>query len=144
MRHSETTVPKPSAYGPSGRRRGPLSRRIGRAMSIPVTAALMAFAAASPAASNEPAVNNADALDGAQAVLLCNSRSAIIADLKDGYAEQPTALGVTSAGTVMELWTAPGGNTWTLVVTMTNGDSCIVGAGDGWTDIQKEAKGEVL
>ena len=112
-------------------------------MGVPVVAAPLSLGAALPAAADSPAVSGASE-DGAQAVLVCNTRAAIIADLKDGYSEQPTALGVTSAGTVMELWTAPGGNTWTLVVTMTNGDSCVVGAGDGWTDIQKEAKGEVL
>lgn len=120
-----------------------LTARIASAISVPLAAVLLTVGAAAPAAANEPSVNNA-VPQGTEAILVCNSRAAIIADLKDGYSEQPTALGVTSAGTVMELWTAPGGNTWTLVVTMTNGDSCVVGAGDGWTTIQKEAKGEVL
>ena len=80
----------------------------------------------------------------AEAILTCDSRATIIADLKNGYSEQPIALGVTSAGTVMELWTAADGDTWTLVVTLGNGDSCVVGAGDGWTNLQKTANGKIL
>ena len=99
---------------------------------------LLGTASMSPANADEAA--NAIAED----ILYCDSRPTVIADLKKGYAEEPTALGVTTAGTVMELWTSTNGKTWTLIVTLTNGRSCVVGAGDDWTSIQKTARGKIL
>lgn len=76
--------------------------------------------------------------------ITCSSRADMIKDLKGGYSEQPVALGVTSAGTVMELWKATGGETWTIVVTLPSGESCVVGAGHDWVPIKQEAsKGEL-
>lgn len=120
-----------------------LAARMAGALSVPLTAALLLVGAAVPAAANEPSVDN-PMPEGPEAILTCNTRAAITGDLQNGYAEQPIALGVTSAGTVMELWTTANGNTWTLIVTMSNGDSCVVGAGDDWTTIQKTAAGKDL
>ena len=75
--------------------------------------------------------------------ITCNTRAEIIKDLNGGYSETPVALGVTSAGTVMELWQAPGGVTWTIVVTLPDGSSCVIGAGNDWVPIKQTArKGE--
>lgn len=93
-------------------------------------------------------LSQADAGDAANSlaktILDCDSRPAVIADLEKGYSEKPAAMGVTTVGTVMELWTSANGDTWTLIVTLTNGRSCVVGAGDNWTRIQKTAKGKIL
>ena len=75
--------------------------------------------------------------------ITCNSRAEIVKDLNGGYSETPVALGVTSAGTVMELWQAPGGVTWTIVVTLPDGSSCVIGAGNDWVPIKQTVrKGE--
>jgi hypothetical protein len=88
-------------------------------------------------AENAPVETQAEAIT-------CDARAEIVKDLKGGYSETPVALGVTSAGTVMELWQAPGGATWTIVVTLPNGDACVVGAGNDWMPIQQQAsKGKV-
>ncbi len=73
----------------------------------------------------------------------CGDRAAIAADLQQSHDENPAALGVTSAGTVMELWTARDGETWTLIVTLPDGSSCVVGAGQDWMAVQRTAKGKV-
>ncbi len=51
------------------------------------------------------------------------------------YAERPTAMGLASNGGVLELFTAAGGATWTLVLTMPNGSSRLIAAGEGWVDL---------
>ena len=43
----------------------------------------------------------------------------------------------------MELWTARDGETWTLIVTLPDGNSCVVGAGQDWMTMQKTAKGKL-
>lgn len=110
--------------------------------SVAYAAALLILAWASPGHAGDTLGMRVEA--SAEALLMCDSRTKIIADLKQGYAEQPIALGVTSAGTVMELWTAAEGNTWTLIVTLNDGNSCVVGAGDSWTNIGETAAGLVL
>lgn len=114
------------------------TRRIASAVSLSIAAALLLGATTSSGAANDTVNKNAEA------ILTCDMREAIISDLKNGYSEQPVALGVTSAGTVMELWTAANGDTWTLMVTLTDGNSCVIGAGDSWTTIQRTAIGKIL
>jgi len=73
----------------------------------------------------------------------CGQRAEIAADLKQTHDETPIAIGVTSVGTVMELWTARDGETWTLIVTLPDGNSCVVGAGQDWMSVQRAAKGKL-
>jgi len=68
----------------------------------------------------------------AQDSVPCKDRSALTEELKTDHAEKPIGLGVTNAGTVIELWNSPDGATWTLLLTMPNGTSCIVSAGNAW------------
>jgi len=51
--------------------------------------------------------------------------------LADQYQEQRTGLGVTNGNAVMQLFTSAGGS-WTLVLTLPGGLSCIAGAGENW------------
>jgi len=48
------------------------------------------------------------------------------------YQERRVAVGVTSAGGLVEVLTSADGGTWTILVTAPNGQSCIVSAGEGW------------
>ena len=60
-------------------------------------------------------------------------RDEVVQKLGAEYGEQPAALGLASNGGVMELFAAPDGATWTLVITMPNGSSRLIAAGEGWT-----------
>ena len=64
--------------------------------------------------------------------MTCNTRDVLTAELKAEFAETPMGLGMTAAGTVLELWKSRGGDTWTLLLTMPDGKSCIVGSGKHW------------
>ena len=58
----------------------------------------------------------------------------IIARLHTGYQEFMSALGLSTTGGVMELYTSKEG-TWTLILTQPNGMSCLIAVGEGWQDI---------
>jgi hypothetical protein len=63
---------------------------------------------------------------------LCLAHADITAKLSEQYAEKPISLGIANNGGVLEVLSAPKGKTWTIILTMTNGQSCMIAAGDGW------------
>ena len=79
----------------------------------------------------------------AQERMNCNTREYMADALTTEYAEQPAGLGVTNDGTVVELWQGGGGSSWTLLLSMPNGNSCIVGAGNDWIQLETAKKGDV-
>ncbi len=64
---------------------------------------------------------------------VCLPRPAVIAQLAHGYGETVTARGLTNAGTVLELLT--GDRTWSIIVTLPDGTSCLIAAGWGWETV---------
>jgi hypothetical protein len=70
---------------------------------------------------------------------LCANRDLILRQLANKYEEAPIAIGVTSAGGIMELLTSEKGRTWTLIVTRPNGLACLFAAGEGWEPLQRPA-----
>ena len=62
----------------------------------------------------------------------CSPRNDVIGHLAKKYGEAPAALGVTNKGGLVEVLTTGDGNTWTIIVSMPSGTSCMVAAGEGW------------
>lgn len=62
----------------------------------------------------------------------CAARAAVIEYLSDSYQEAPVAMGMTNGGEVLEILTSANGATWTILVTSSDGRTCMVAAGDGW------------
>ena len=62
----------------------------------------------------------------------CVPRDVLTTKLQADFSELPSGVGVTSAGTLLELWKAKGGETWTVVLSLPDGNSCIVGSGNDW------------
>ena len=71
-------------------------------------------------------------------------RAEVVEKLGAKYGEQPTAMGLASNGGIIELFTSPLGATWTLVLTMPNGSSRLVAAGEGWVDVPIKINGKPL
>ena len=67
----------------------------------------------------------------AMAQPICGDRGELVSCLEKGYGEFPTALGLDSNGSVVELFTSAK-DTWSLLVTRPDGFSCLVAAGDAW------------
>ena len=53
--------------------------------------------------------------------------------------ERRTELGVTNGNAVMQLFTSAKGS-WTLVLTLPGGPSCIVGAGENWQRLKPKPR----
>lgn len=69
----------------------------------------------------------------------CLARPALVAELAARYGEAPTAVGLTSHGTALEVFkTRPGdtADTFTLIETRPNGISCILIGGTSWEAVQ--------
>ena len=71
----------------------------------------------------------------AQAAPACAPHAEALALLQNKYQERRIAIGVTTAGGLVEVLASADGATWTILVTAPNGRSCIVSAGEGWTAI---------
>ena len=67
---------------------------------------------------------------GAQS--LCGQRAEMLNGLDGTYTEAPSAMGLSTNGGVVEILTSPGGETWTIIITLPNGMSCLIAAGENW------------
>lgn len=66
--------------------------------------------------------------------LACGKRDDMVKSLYSQYREQPRAIGLAGQTAVIEVFTSKTGS-WTILLTSTDGASCIVSAGESWEDI---------
>jgi len=66
-----------------------------------------------------------------QAQMVCGERVEIVNALQAGHQEQKTAAGLSGNGGLVELFTGNGGS-WTLLLTLPGGPTCLLGAGEAW------------
>ena len=69
----------------------------------------------------------------------CGKRDSLLGTLAQSYQEKPTALGLSQDGSLVELLTSADGATWTILVTLPNGTSCIATAGQDWQPLISSA-----
>lgn len=68
----------------------------------------------------------------------CGDRTKIIEILKKNYKEVPVALGISQKNTeAFEIFASEEGS-WTVMMTRTNGQTCIMAAGHSWRDLPKQ------
>ena len=82
----------------------------------------------------------ATAVSEASAQLACGKRDEVLQHLSDKYQEAPVSLGLSSNGGILEVLTAPTGSSWTILITMPNGVSCMVAAGENWQTVSQAAQ----
>ncbi len=71
----------------------------------------------------------------------CNKRDVVLKHLASKYSEQPVALGIANNGGVIEVLTNGNGSTWTIIVTLPDGMSCLLAAGENWESLSKTVLG---
>lgn len=71
----------------------------------------------------------------ASAAQVCGDRAKMVAHLGKGYRELPAGIGLTAGGAVIELFTAETGS-WTILMTMPGGRTCVTSIGEGWERTQ--------
>ena len=62
---------------------------------------------------------------------VCGKRDDIISRLENGYQEFNSAMGMSTNGGLVELYTSEDG-TWTLMLSQPDGVSCLIAAGQNW------------
>ncbi len=68
----------------------------------------------------------------AEAAPTCDKRPVVMRQLEDKYDEKPVAIGIANNGSMVEVLTTSDGRTWTIVITLPNGTTCLVAAGEDW------------
>ena len=71
---------------------------------------------------------------------MCGERAAIIDQLKTKYQETRQAVGLIATNGAAELYVSEKG-TWTMLVTLASGKSCIIAAGHSWDSSPTLAQG---
>src|SRR5262245_32848661 len=69
----------------------------------------------------------------------CGPRTEVRSQLAQKYSEAPAAIGLASAGALIEVLTSDDGSTWTILVSRPNGTSCLVAAGEEWHQLNPAA-----
>ena len=77
----------------------------------------------------------------AQSAGIIVDREAVAKELSEKHREKTVGMGLADNGGVLELFTSEGGETWTVLLTMPNGASFVVGTGKAWAGKPVTAKG---
>ncbi len=78
----------------------------------------------------------------ASAEQLCGERTKMMTKLGEKFAETPVAMGLTSAGAVVEVLTSTTGS-WTFLVTYHTGQTCMVASGKSWESLPIKKAGQL-
>jgi hypothetical protein len=73
-----------------------------------------------------------------EARVACNTRDQVVKALGEQFDEVPVANGVTQGGQLMEVFASTQG-TWTLILSLPTGQSCLVANGDEWDNSTGDA-----
>lgn len=76
------------------------------------------------------------------APMACSPRQDVLSQLATKFKETPVAIGLANNGGLLEVLTAGNGETWTIIITMPNGMSCLVAAGEDWQSQERVALDE--
>lgn len=73
--------------------------------------------------------------NAAWAEMVCDDRAAVIKNLHDRWGEEPVGQGESLTGQppILELFATPNGETWTILLSGSDGKSCLFLAGKNWT-----------
>lgn len=65
---------------------------------------------------------------------VCGTRAEVTTKLEATFGELQKGAGIVSDRRVMELWQSTETGSWTLLMTQTDGQTCIIAAGNHWRD----------
>jgi hypothetical protein len=73
----------------------------------------------------------------------CDARDRVLALLADRYGETRRSIGIAGEAAVMELYAADDTGTWTIAITLPDGQMCLMASGSGFEAVTEErpAKG---
>ena len=65
----------------------------------------------------------------------CAERSFVLNELAGKYRETRRTIGLAANNTMMEMFASPDTGTWTLIVTVPDGTTCLVASGNGFESV---------
>jgi len=68
----------------------------------------------------------------------CGQRTTVLNYLSAKYSEKPIAMGIAANGGLIEVLSSLEGTTFTIIVTMPEGETCMVAAGESWENLPLE------
>jgi hypothetical protein len=68
----------------------------------------------------------------------CDTRERLLAFLSDRYGETRQSVGLVGQAAVMELFAAEDTGTWTITMTMPDGQMCLMASGAGYEAVTEE------
>jgi hypothetical protein len=73
----------------------------------------------------------------------CDARDRVLALLSDRYGETRRSVGIAGDAAVMELYAAEDTGTWTITITLPDGQMCLMASGSGYETVTDDlpAKG---
>jgi hypothetical protein len=73
----------------------------------------------------------------------CDARDRVLALLSDRYGETRRSVGIAGDAAVMELFAAEDTGTWTITITLPDGQMCLMASGSGYEALTEDlpAKG---
>ena len=77
----------------------------------------------------------------ASAQSVCTTRTEVTKQLDSRYSEAPVAIGLAGSGGVIEVFATSDGSTWTIIITMPDGTSCMMAAGEAWENLPALLRG---
>ncbi len=77
----------------------------------------------------------------ASAQSVCTTRAEVTKHLDSRYSEAPVAIGLSRNGGVVEVFSTSDGSTWTMIITMPDGTSCMMTAGEAWENLPALLRG---
>ena len=74
------------------------------------------------------------AAPAAMAQQYCAERHVVVDRLKTGYGESYAGGGLRNETSVFEVWFSEEDGTWTILMTLANGQSCVMASGTNWRE----------
>ena len=71
----------------------------------------------------------------------CGPSTVVKERLQTRFGEQSVGRGLRNAQAIFEVWANRESGTWTIILTMPNGTSCVMAAGTDWQDSISEPQG---
>ena len=72
----------------------------------------------------------------------CGERANFLNKLEESFAERPIAMGLTDKGAVLEVFASQKGS-WTFLITMPTGQTCVVASGQSWETLAAVKTGQI-
>ncbi len=77
----------------------------------------------------------------AAALSVCATHTEVVKQLDARHAEAPVAMGMAANGGIVEVFSTGDGSTWTMVITMPDGVTCLIAAGEAWENLSRMVAG---